>query len=115
MMAVAKRDKFPKVIAAIDDLIAGLKVQQKEEVDHKKWCEESKHENEMTTHQKNTTLEGVEAKIADAKNQLEAVADEMAATQKALAEGPRRALLDCALCCLLHPASHIIQADFRRI
>jgi len=87
LAAVAKRDKFPKVIAAIDDLIAGLKVQQKEEVDHKKWCEESKHENEMTTHQKNTTLEGVEAKIADAKNQLEAVADEMAATQKALAEG----------------------------
>jgi len=87
LAAVAKRDKFPKVIAAIDDLIAGLKIQQKEEVDHKKWCEESKHENEMTTHEKNTTLEGVQAKIADAKNQLEAVADEMAATQKALAEG----------------------------
>merc|ERR1719359_1281656 len=87
LAAVAKRDKFPKVIAAIDDLIAGLKVQQKEEVDHKKWCEESFHENEMTTHQKNTTLEGVEAKIADAKNQLEAVAEEMTATQKALAEG----------------------------
>lgn len=86
LASVVRLAKFPKVIKAIDDMIGGLKDQQKEEVEHKDFCEKSLHANEMSDHEKTTSRDGAEARLEDAANQLEAVAEERAATVKALAQ-----------------------------
>ena len=72
MAALARKGKFPKVIAAIDEMVVGLKKEQQEEVEHKDFCNDKFHELEMTTMKKTEEQSGLEAKIADTTNHLEA-------------------------------------------
>ena len=53
-------------------MVIGLKKEQKEEVEHKDFCNDKFHELEMTTMKKTEEQSGLEAKIADTTNHLEA-------------------------------------------
>merc|ERR1719375_2627457 len=72
LAALARKGKFPKVIAAIDEMVVGLKKEQQEEVEHKDFCNDKFHELEMTTMKKTEEQSGLGAKIADTTNHLEA-------------------------------------------
>merc|ERR1719478_906013 len=72
LAALARKGKFPKVIAAINEMVVGLKKEQQEEVEHKDFCNDKFHELEMTTMKKTEEQSGLEAKIADTTNHLEA-------------------------------------------
>jgi len=77
-----KLDKFPKVQKAIDDMVDGLKVQQKEEVEHKTFCEGALHENEMKTMETTNSRDGLQARIDDAQSTIESIDEEKAAAEK---------------------------------
>merc|ERR1719183_3440187 len=86
LAALARKGKFPKVIAAIDDMVVGLKKEQQEEVEHKDFCNKKFQELEMTSMKKTEEQSGLGAKIADTKNQLEADKEKIVAINAEIAE-----------------------------
>merc|ERR1719375_639179 len=58
-------DAFTKVKAAIDAMLVELKKQQEAEIEHKDFCINGFHENEMTTEKKSEEKSELEATIED--------------------------------------------------
>merc|ERR1719171_1930199 len=71
---------------AIDEMVIGLKKEQKEEVEHKDFCNTNFHKLEMTSMKKTEEKSGLEAKIEDTKNQLEADKEKIVQTNAEIAE-----------------------------
>jgi hypothetical protein len=87
MVALATQvrlDGFVKVKKAINDMIADLKQQQADEVDHKNFCESELHTNDMDTIAKEGEKKDTETKIATLEESIESLKDEIAATKAAL-------------------------------
>jgi regulator of replication initiation timing len=65
LLEVAKSDPIAKVVGAIDELVAKLKLQQSDEVKQRDYCVSSLHENEAESARKYATKDSLEADIAD--------------------------------------------------
>jgi len=65
ILASAKLDPFVKVIKAIDDLSAQLKVEMADEVKHKDFCVNELHENQVDEEKKQAKFDNLESKIQD--------------------------------------------------
>merc|ERR1719235_2182458 len=86
LAALARKGKFPRVLKAIDEMVVGLKKEQQEEVEHKDFCNKKFHELEITSMKKMEEKSGLEAKIADTKNKLEAEKDKIVQINSEIAE-----------------------------
>jgi len=82
----AQLDAFTKVKAMIDEMVAELTKQQKDEVDHRDWCIKNMNENKRDTAAAYDKKAGLEAKIADLEKLIETLTEEIAASTKAIAE-----------------------------
>lgn len=74
LLLSAKSDPFAKVTAAIDELVAKLKVEMADEVKHKDFCVSELHENKADTEKNQAKLDNLEselATLADTKKKLE--------------------------------------------
>merc|ERR1719409_1370956 len=74
---VAAGDPFAKVIKAIDDLVAKLKLNQADEVKHRDFCIEEFHQNEVDQAEKEHALENLKALIEELTQRREAIAEEI--------------------------------------
>merc|ERR1712207_113968 len=82
----AQLDAFSKVKEMIDEMVAELTKQQKDEVEHRDWCIKEMNENKRDTaaaYDKKTSLE---TKMADLKKAIETLTEEIKASTKAIAE-----------------------------
>jgi hypothetical protein len=79
-------DSFTKVKALMDDLVAQLKVQQKEEVDFKAYCTKELDENEKATFEKSEQKEDHETSIKKLTALMEQLASEIADAQEQIAQ-----------------------------
>eukprot|EP00451_Oxyrrhis_marina_P001340 CAMPEP_0204269024 /NCGR_PEP_ID=MMETSP0468-20130131/15538_1 /ASSEMBLY_ACC=CAM_ASM_000383 /TAXON_ID=2969 /ORGANISM="Oxyrrhis marina" /LENGTH=685 /DNA_ID=CAMNT_0051244359 /DNA_START=94 /DNA_END=2151 /DNA_ORIENTATION=- len=78
-LAVAvKLDAFVKVKKAMDDMIAELKKEQKEEFDHRDHCQANINENEDNTAEEKRTKSDLESEIEQLEVQIEQLTDEIA-------------------------------------
>jgi hypothetical protein len=77
ILAQARSDPFPKVIAAIDKLVQKLDVQQADEVKERDFCIDELHQNEVQNARKTAESEGLGAKIADLDATSKALADQL--------------------------------------
>jgi chromosome segregation ATPase len=87
MIALATQvrlDGFVKVKKAINEMIADLKQQQEDEVEHKNFCESEFHTNDMDTIAKEGVKKDLETKIATLEESIESLKDEITATKAAL-------------------------------
>jgi len=75
-------DAFTRVKKAINDMIAELLVEQKDEVKHKDFCIDEVHEKEMETSKKNEEHELLAAKIEDLKMTIDALTKDLLALKK---------------------------------
>jgi len=78
-------DSFSKVKAAIDSMVADLKVQQDEEVKHKAFCTKGLQENEMETYNTKETLDDLEDTTTSLENAIEKLDQEIVDAKKAIA------------------------------
>lgn len=86
LLVSAKLDPFTKVIKAIDELVAKLKLEMADEVKHKDFCVNELHENKAETERKQAKLDNLISELdslAEKKKQLQ---DTMAALKKEIAE-----------------------------
>jgi len=82
----AQLDAFTKVKEMVDEMVAELTKQQKDEVDHRDWCIKEMNENKRDTaaaYDKKTSLE---TKMADLKKAIETLGEEIKASTEAIAE-----------------------------
>lgn len=79
-------DSFTKVKKAIDDMVAGLKQEQEDEVKHKDYCTAELNQNAKDTAATERELQELEASIADAKESIEQLTNEVAALKASNAE-----------------------------
>jgi hypothetical protein len=79
-------DGFVKVKQAIDDMVTDLKQQQKDEVKHKDFCNESFNKNESTTNGKDRDLKDATALKEQLESKIKAGADAIAALKKSVSE-----------------------------
>jgi len=85
-MVRAKSDPLAKVIKAIDELTAKLKVEMADEVKHRDFCVDSLHENDSDTAKKQAKLDGLVAKLEDLANKKKTLEDDIAALQHEIKE-----------------------------
>jgi len=79
LLLSAKTDPFKKVIAAIDDLSAKLKVEMADEVKHKDFCVNELHENKVDEEKKQAKLDNLESKLQDLDAHKKKVEDTISA------------------------------------
>merc|ERR1719240_646895 len=79
-------DSFAKVKKAMDDMVAELKVEQKEEVEFKSYCEAEMDKNEKATFKKTDEKEDLEGKLEDLANKIKTLEEEIAAAKKQIAD-----------------------------
>jgi hypothetical protein len=75
----AKKDPFAKVVKAIDDLSAKLKVEMADEVKHKDFCDNELHENKVDEEKKQAKLDSLESQLQDLDAHKKKVEDTIAA------------------------------------
>merc|ERR1719478_1136378 len=81
-LATAVRlDAFVKVKKAIDDMVAQLMKEKKDEIKHKDWCVDEMNTNERTTEMKNRDKNDLTAKIEDLTKAIETLKAEIAEMQ----------------------------------
>merc|ERR550514_2174227 len=78
LAVVAKLDAFVKVNEAIDNMVAELKVQQKDEVKHRDFCIAEFAENEKQTAIAQDELSDLESEIENLKSTLDTLTTELA-------------------------------------
>merc|ERR1719456_1236258 len=71
-------DAFTKVKKAIDDMVAELTAQQKDEVEHKDWCRTEIDRNERETDHKYRDKDDLETKIADLTSSIKQLTEDIA-------------------------------------
>lgn len=82
-----KLDKpFAKVIEAIDDLVAKLKIEQADEVKHYDYCTNELHENQVETERKTAEQATLEAEIDDLTNQHKVLTEDIATLKNEITE-----------------------------
>lgn len=82
----AKSDPFAKVVKAIDDLSAKLKLEMADEVKHKDFCVNELHENKVDEEKKQAKLDNLNAKLEDLAEHKKKVEDTIAALKKDIAD-----------------------------
>jgi len=86
-LAVSVRlDAFKRVIKAIDDMIAELMEQKKEEIKHRDYCIENLNTNEANTERKDREKKDVLALIDDLTMQIETLTKEIATLKTEIAD-----------------------------
>jgi len=87
MLAIsAQLDAFTKVKAAIDKMVAELKTQQKDEVDHRDECIASLNTNTQDTRAADDLKESLETKIAALQQDIKTLTEKIAESTDAIAE-----------------------------
>lgn len=86
VLAAVELDPFVKAKAAIDKMVADLETQQKEEVEHKDWCQSEIQGNTVETEAKYDKKTSLETSIADLKKTIQSLSDKISANEKAIAE-----------------------------
>jgi hypothetical protein len=86
LLQSAKKDPFAKVIAAIDDLTAKLKLEMADEVKHKDFCVDALHENKVDEEKKQAKLDNLEAKIEDLGAKKKKLQDTMAGLKSEISD-----------------------------
>merc|ERR1719191_1934836 len=81
-----KSDVFAQVKENIDTMVAGLKQEQKDEVEQKDFCIEELHQTEMMTAEKNDKREDLTNFIADFETMKGQLADAIAAVKTEIDE-----------------------------
>merc|ERR1719421_2108095 len=87
----AKLDAFTKVKKAIADMIAELKVQQKDEVDHRDFCNAEFNKNQLETEAEQDNLDNLTAKIGDLTATIESLTTELKQLNDEIAEMTKQA------------------------
>jgi len=82
----AKLDAFTKVKEVIDKLIAELKVQQKEEVEHRDWCTGELNSNERLTAAAYDKKDSLTTEIADLEKSIETLGKDIETAKAAVTE-----------------------------
>lgn len=90
LAASAQLDAFTKVREEIDKLIAELKQQQTDEVDHRDWCVDELNTNERSTAAANDKKMSLEAKKNDLTKTIDTLTADIEAAQAAIAEMQRQ-------------------------
>jgi hypothetical protein len=90
MLAVsAKLDAFTKVKAAIDEMLVELKKQQKDEFEHKEWCNKELRENSLTHKKKTYKAEDLTKANNVLADTIETLDTEIEGLQEAVAEAKK--------------------------
>jgi hypothetical protein len=79
-------DPFQKVKKLISDLITKLKVQEAEEGDHKKWCDDELKTNGQTRKDKTSEVDTLHSQIDQLESRLAVLKKDLAGLAKAIAE-----------------------------
>lgn len=79
-------DAFEKVKAAIDKMVAELKTQQQEEVQHRDWCNDELAKNQRSTEEQTDKKANLETDIADGTKTVGQLTKEIEASKAAIAE-----------------------------
>jgi len=79
------KDPFAKVIKAIDDLSAKLKLEMSDEVKHKDFCVNELHENKVDEEKKQAKLDSLESELQDLDEHKKKVEDTIAALKSDIA------------------------------
>jgi hypothetical protein len=82
----AKLDAFTKVKKAIADMVAELKVQQKDEVDHRDFCNAEFNKNQLENEAETDNHDNLTAKIADLTSTIDTLASELDTLRKEIEE-----------------------------
>jgi len=86
LAASASLDAFTKVVAAIDEMVADIKQQLKDDVKHKDYCTAELAENEKTTMIATDEKSDLEAKIEDLKATIDTLTKDLQAKEAEIAE-----------------------------
>lgn len=86
LSASVQLDAFTKVKKAIDDMVAGLKAEQADEVQHRDFCVEEFNRNAKDTQTKQRELSELESLIATSTATIEALSKDLAALRASNAE-----------------------------
>jgi len=86
LAATVELDGFEKAIAAIDKMVTDLTNQQKEEVEHKDWCQTEMQDNSQETESKYDKKSNLETSISDLTKTIKTLSTEIKANEKAIAE-----------------------------
>jgi outer membrane murein-binding lipoprotein Lpp len=87
----AKLDAFTKVKKAIADMIAELKVQQKDEVDHRDYCNEEFNKNQLEAESERDNYDNLVAKIGDLTATITTLSSEIDTLGKEIEEMTKQA------------------------
>merc|ERR1719321_1031381 len=85
----AQLDAFTKVKAAIDEMIVDLGQQQKDEVEHRDWCQVELKKNERQHQDKEWEAEGLTKLVNVLADKIETLDSEIAALQENVASNKR--------------------------
>jgi hypothetical protein len=89
LLAVASAvelDAFSKVTEMINKMIADLEQEQKDEKEHKDYCEAELHTNEMATMDNDNLMKDLQAQINDLAAQIDTFTDEIAQLKASITE-----------------------------
>lgn len=86
LLASAKSDPFDKVIKAIDELLAKLKLEMADEVKHKDFCVDELHDNQVTTEKRQAQLDNLETELQNLGAKKTKLQDTIATLKKEIAE-----------------------------
>lgn len=73
----AQKDAFEKVIAEIDKMLAQMKKQQQDEVEHRDWCVDEINKNNRSTEEALAQQATLESKIADLEKTIDKLTKEI--------------------------------------
>jgi hypothetical protein len=85
LAAAVELDGFEKAIAAIDKMVTDLTKQQKEEVEHKDWCQSEMQDNAQETAAKDDHKTNLLASISDLQKTIETLTKTIETNEKAIA------------------------------
>lgn len=85
ILTSVQKDPFAKVVKAIDDLSAKLKVEMADEVKHQDFCINELHENKVDQEKKDAKLENLEAQLNELAEHKKNVEDTIAALKHDIA------------------------------
>jgi chromosome segregation ATPase len=86
LAASAQLDAFTEVKALINKMVAELKTQQQDEVDHRDWCIEELNTNKQDTTAAYDKKDSLTAQMADLKKKIEKLTKDIDASKAAVAE-----------------------------
>merc|ERR1719353_2010501 len=89
LLAVASSvelDAFSKVSEMINKMVADLEQEQKDEKEHKDYCEAELHTNEMATMDNDNLMKDLEAQLGDLTSQIDTFTEEIAELKASVSE-----------------------------